>query len=162
MKGWGGPAGLPHGAKILKKSLLAASSGLSRPYFSRRTEGRGRRSVADVLHNIRHYAAGPEKSTYLCPKFGFAESLCPPSPNRNQIPPITEAFRAQSEGIRTPRYDLYQKSIDGTPMYKKIDEEVKAAINLLKASNDSQYKLGTNDFFYNGDVQKWIDRKSVV
>lgn len=70
--------------------------------------------------------------------------------------PITEAFRAQSEGIRTPRYDLYQKSIDGTPMYKKIDEEVKAAINLLKASNDSQYKLGTNDFFYNGDVQKWI------
>ena len=41
-------------------------------------------------------------------------------------------------------------------MYKKIDEEVKAAINLLKASNDSQYKLGTNDFFYNGDVQKWI------
>lgn len=70
--------------------------------------------------------------------------------------PITEAFRAQSEGIRTPRYDLYQKSIDGTPMYKKIDEEVKAAITLLKASNDSQYKLGTNDFFYNGDVQKWI------
>lgn len=70
--------------------------------------------------------------------------------------PITEAFRAQSEGIRTPRYDLYQKSIDGTPMYKKIDEEVKAAINLLKASNDNQYALGNNDFFYNGDVQKWI------
>lgn len=70
--------------------------------------------------------------------------------------PITEAFRAQSEGIRTPRYDLYQKSIDGTPMYKRIDEEVKAAINLLKASNESQYALGTNDFFYNGDVQKWI------
>ncbi len=70
--------------------------------------------------------------------------------------PITEAFRAQSEGIRTPRYDLYQKGIDGTPMYKKIDAEVKAAVELLKASNDSQSKLGTNDFFYGGDVAKWI------
>lgn len=39
--------------------------------------------------------------------------------------PITEAFRAQTEGIRTPRYDLYQKSLDGTPMYKKIDADVK-------------------------------------
>ncbi len=69
--------------------------------------------------------------------------------------PITEAFRA-TEGIRTPRYDLYQKSIDGTPMYKKIDAEIKAAIELLKASNDSQADLGTNDFFYGGDIQKWI------
>ncbi len=70
--------------------------------------------------------------------------------------PITEAFRAQSDGIRTPRYDLYQKGIDGTPMYEKIDAEVKAAIETLKASDDSQANLGTNDFFYNGDVQKWI------
>lgn len=70
--------------------------------------------------------------------------------------PITEAFRAQSEGIRTPRYDLYQESIDGTPMYKKIDSEVKAAIEMLKSSNADQYNLGNNDFFYFGDVQKWI------
>ena len=72
--------------------------------------------------------------------------------------PITEAFRAQSEGIRTPRYDLYQKSIDeaGTPMYKKIDEAVKGAVATLKASNSDQYALGTNDFFYFGDVAKWI------
>ena len=69
--------------------------------------------------------------------------------------PITEAFRATA-GVRTPRYDLYQKSIDGTPMYEKIDAEVKAAIETLKASDDSQADLGTNDFFYNGDVQKWI------
>lgn len=72
--------------------------------------------------------------------------------------PITEAFRAQSEGIRTPRYDLYQKSIDenGTPMYKKIDADVKAAVATLKASDSNQYGLGNNDFFYFGDVQKWI------
>lgn len=70
--------------------------------------------------------------------------------------PITEAFRAQSEGIRTPRYDLYQEGIDGTPMYKKIDSEVKAAVEMLKVSDESQYALGGNDFFYAGDVRKWI------
>lgn len=70
--------------------------------------------------------------------------------------PITQAFRAQSEGIRTPRYDLYQKGLDGTPMYKKIDAEMKAAIDLLKSSNSNQYAIGNNDFFYFGDIQKWI------
>ena len=70
--------------------------------------------------------------------------------------PITEAFRDQSDGIRTPRYDLYQEGIDGTPMYKKIDSEVKAAVETLKASAESQYALGGNDFFYSGDVKKWI------
>ena len=70
--------------------------------------------------------------------------------------PITEAFRAQSDGNQTPRYDLYQEGIDGTPMYKKIDSEVKAAVETLKASNESQYALGGNDFFYSGDVKKWI------
>ncbi|MEY8687264.1 SusD/RagB family nutrient-binding outer membrane lipoprotein [Bacteroides sp. AN502(2024)] len=70
--------------------------------------------------------------------------------------PITEAFRDANEGIRTPRYDLYQESIDGTPMYKKIDAEVKGAIDLLNASNADQQNLGNNDFFYFGDIQKWI------
>jgi hypothetical protein len=70
--------------------------------------------------------------------------------------PINEAFKAQSENIRTPRYDLYQESINGTPMYKQIDEEVKAAVEQLKNAPANQYALGTNDFFYNGDVQKWI------
>lgn len=70
--------------------------------------------------------------------------------------PITEAFKAQSEEIRTPRYDLYQKAIDGTPMYKKIDAEVKAAVETLKNSDETQYALGKNDFFYEGDVAKWI------
>lgn len=69
--------------------------------------------------------------------------------------PITEAFRAQ-EGVRTPRYDLYQKGLDGTPMYQKIDNEVKAAVETLKASDESQAAIGNNDFFYNGDIQKWI------
>ena len=68
--------------------------------------------------------------------------------------PITEAFKI-ADGIRTPQYDLYQKSINGEPMYKVIDAQVKAAVATLKASNESQYKLDKNDFFYGGDVQKW-------
>lgn len=70
--------------------------------------------------------------------------------------PITEALKAQSEGIRTPRYDLFQKSINGEPMYKVIDQNVKDAIATLKASDASQSNLGSNDFFYGGDVTKWI------
>ncbi|ADV42533.1 SusD/RagB family nutrient-binding outer membrane lipoprotein [Bacteroides helcogenes] len=70
--------------------------------------------------------------------------------------PITEAFKAQSEGIRTPKYDLYQKALDGTPMYKKIDSDVKGAVGKLQASSAMQYPLGANDFFYGGDVAKWI------
>ena len=71
--------------------------------------------------------------------------------------PITEAFR-NSQGIVTPKYDLYQKSAreDGMPMYKVIDSEVKAAVATLKASNADQAGLGTSDYFYNGDVAKWI------
>ena len=68
--------------------------------------------------------------------------------------PITEAFKV-GEGVRTPRYDLYQESINGEPMYKVIDAQVKAAVATLKASGANQYDLGTNDFFYGGDVQKW-------
>jgi hypothetical protein len=69
--------------------------------------------------------------------------------------PITEAFKVGA-GIRTPQYDLYQKSINGEPMYKIIDADVKKAVATLKASGDNQYKLDKNDFFYNGDVAKWI------
>ena len=69
--------------------------------------------------------------------------------------PLTEAFQIAND-VRTPRYDLYQKSINGEPMYKVIDAQVKAAVATLKASGANQYELGTNDFFYGGDVQKWI------
>ncbi len=70
--------------------------------------------------------------------------------------PITEAFKAQSDGITKPRYDLYEENINGQPMYEVIDAEVKAAVEMLKASNEEQVNLGNNDFFYFGDVAKWI------
>ena len=69
--------------------------------------------------------------------------------------PITEAFQIAND-VRTPRYDLYQKSINGEPMYKIIDGQVKTAVATLKASDANQYNLGKNDFFYEGDVAKWI------
>lgn len=71
--------------------------------------------------------------------------------------PITEAFRS-AQDIKTPQYDLYQKSIQegGTPMYKVLDAQVKDAVALLKQSNSGQVALGNADYFYNGDVQKWI------
>ncbi len=61
-----------------------------------------------------------------------------------------------SEPLWTPRYDLYQKDLNGKPMYKVLDETIKENINILHNSSDSQYKLGLNDFFYKGDVAKWI------
>lgn len=70
--------------------------------------------------------------------------------------PITEGLKGQSEDVLTPRYDLYQKSINGEPMYKVIDREVKEAVKVLQASNKDQYNLASNDFFYKGDISKWI------
>ena len=71
--------------------------------------------------------------------------------------PFTEAFKA-TEGIKTPKYDLYQKSVQEgeKPMYKVIDETVKAAVNTLKQSNADQVALGNADYFYKGDIEKWI------
>ena len=74
--------------------------------------------------------------------------------------PITEAFKI-AEGIRTPKYDLYQKSINGEPMYKVIDAEVEAAVNVLKNSSANQYSLGKNDFFYGYDSEFGTQDKTV-
>ena len=69
--------------------------------------------------------------------------------------PLTEAFQAVN-GNYAPKYDLYQESIDGEPMYKLIDKRLKEAVEALKASDDTQVELGVNDFFYKGDLSKWI------
>ena len=71
--------------------------------------------------------------------------------------PFTESFKA-TEGIKTPKYDLYQKSVQEgeAPMYKVLDAKVKDAVATLKQSNSDQVALGNADYFYNGDIQKWI------
>lgn len=70
--------------------------------------------------------------------------------------PLSEGLKAQTERLTTPKYDLYQKAIDGTPMYKKLDAMVKECVATLKASNDKQVQLKDADFFYGGDIAKWI------
>lgn len=70
--------------------------------------------------------------------------------------PYTEGLKLSSEGIATPRYDLYQSDINGDPMYKVLDAKIKENIAILQTSNDNQYNLGKNDFFYGGDVSNWI------
>lgn len=41
-------------------------------------------------------------------------------------------------------------------MYKVLDAKVKDAVATLKQSNSDQVALGKADYFYNGDIQKWI------
>lgn len=70
--------------------------------------------------------------------------------------PYTEGLKLSSDGISTPRYDLYQNDINGEPMYKVLDNKIKENIAILQNSDDNQYNLGKNDFFYEGDVSNWI------
>ena len=69
--------------------------------------------------------------------------------------PYTEAFKI-NEGIRTPKYELYQKGVDGKELYKVFDEKIKQNIEILQKESKDQYKLDKNDYFYQGDVNKWI------
>ncbi len=69
--------------------------------------------------------------------------------------PYTEAFKI-NEGIRTPKYELYQKVLDGKELYKVFDEKIKQNIEVLQKESKNQYKLDKNDYFYQGDVNKWI------
>lgn len=70
--------------------------------------------------------------------------------------PYHEAFKLASEGIRTPKYDLYQKDINGEAMYKVFDKKVKDNVAMLASATPNQINLGLNDYFYGGDVAKWI------
>ena len=70
--------------------------------------------------------------------------------------PYTEGLKLASDGIAQPRYDLYQKDINGKEMYKVFDDKVKANIAVLQSAKENQYNLERSDFFYRGDVAKWI------
>lgn len=73
--------------------------------------------------------------------------------------PYTEGLSiigATENPLWTPRYDLYQKDINGNPMYKVLDEKIKANIAILQNSNENQYNLDRNDYFYRGDIAKWL------
>ncbi len=74
----------------------------------------------------------------------------------NGAAPYTEAFKLATEGIKRPKYDLLQKDLTGKELYKVFDEKIKASVATLKSASDNQYNLGANDYFYEGDVNKWI------
>jgi hypothetical protein len=74
----------------------------------------------------------------------------------NGAAPYHEGLRLVSDGIRTPRYDLFQKDINGDELYKVFDKKIKDNVNVLLNSTDDQYNLEKNDYFYRGDVAKWI------
>lgn len=74
----------------------------------------------------------------------------------NGAAPYNEGLRLVSDGIRTPRYDLFQKDVNGEELYKVFDKKIKDNVNVLLNSTDDQYNLEKNDYFYQGDVAKWI------
>ncbi len=64
--------------------------------------------------------------------------------------PYTEAFKVD-EGIKLPKYDFYQD------LYKQFDATVKQSVaDLSSTTKVEQYPLGNNDFFYQGNINKWI------
>lgn len=70
--------------------------------------------------------------------------------------PYTEGLKLASDGIKLPRYDLYQNNVDGEVMYKVLDQKIKESINSLQNSSDDQHNLGRSDFFYGGEVASWV------
>jgi len=74
----------------------------------------------------------------------------------NGAAPYNEGLRLVSDGIRTPRYDLFQKDLNGKELYKVFDEKIKTNVEALKNASADQYNLEKNDYFYKGDVAKWI------
>ena len=73
----------------------------------------------------------------------------------NGAAPYTEAFKI-NEGVRTPKYDLFQKDINGKELYKVLDAKIKESVEVLQKKLPNQYSLDKNDYFYAGDVAKWI------
>lgn len=73
----------------------------------------------------------------------------------NGAAPYTEAFK-YTDGIRTPNYDFYQKDLNGKELYKVFDENIKNNVAVLMSNAANQISLDANDYFYKGDITKWI------
>ncbi len=63
--------------------------------------------------------------------------------------PYREALKGL-EGNNAPKYDMFED------VYKTFDSSIKAQVAILQANNANQVALGNNDYFYQGDVAKWI------
>ncbi len=67
----------------------------------------------------------------------------------NGAAPFKEGLKAL-EAVNTPQYDLLED------LYKEFDTTIKEQVTLLLSNPANQAALGNNDFFYRGDVSKWI------
>ncbi|ATA91621.1 SusD/RagB family nutrient-binding outer membrane lipoprotein [Capnocytophaga canimorsus] len=74
----------------------------------------------------------------------------------NGAAPYHQAFMRSTHDIVKPKYDLYQKGIDGEPMYKFFDKKVKENVAVLQSKLKDQHELGNNDYFYKGNIDNWI------
>lgn len=63
--------------------------------------------------------------------------------------PYTEALLGLQGNI-TPKYDMLQD------LYKKFDEIIKTQVTVLLSNQPNQIALSNNDYFYQGNVAKWI------
>lgn len=63
--------------------------------------------------------------------------------------PYTQAFKAVAFPLPEYDYDF--------ELYERFDTQLKEAVNVLRTSVPaSQIALGKQDFFYNGDIDKWM------
>lgn len=70
------------------------------------------------------------------------------SDNNGSIP-YTEALRARTDEIFTPKYDSQSE------LFGVWDAELKAAIATLASNPANQVSYGSSDMFYSGDAAKW-------
>ena len=57
---------------------------------------------------------------------------------------------------------MYQKDINGEPLYKVFDRKIKENVALLQSNLENQYELGNNDYFYKGNIEKWVKFANTV
>ncbi|OYD45426.1 hypothetical protein CHU00_12335 [Sphingobacterium cellulitidis] len=63
--------------------------------------------------------------------------------------PYTEALSGL-QGNNTPKYDMYEDQ------YKAFDKIIKESVTQLISNPADQIGLGNNDYFYRGDIAKWV------
>ncbi|SFB82698.1 Starch-binding associating with outer membrane [Parapedobacter composti] len=80
----------------------------------------------------------------------LAYYACYTSDSNGSIP-YSEAFLARYGGTLTPIYDTQET------IFSLANDQISAAVDILKnTTTDGQVNLGSNDPFFNGNVNQWI------
>ncbi|MFT3947739.1 MAG: SusD/RagB family nutrient-binding outer membrane lipoprotein [Agriterribacter sp.] len=70
--------------------------------------------------------------------------------------PYTQAAKGRSEGIMTPVYD------DQKTLFDTWISELNTAIALLESESSTQVTLGSADFYYNSEWEKWVKLANTI